>query len=62
VYGVESIRSLCAEISEAKDEKRIDELVSLLRSMFSDELEEARTRAAFLRQKYPSISDSKAGD
>jgi ribosome-interacting GTPase 1 len=59
MYGSELIRNLCAEISETKDEKKTEELLSLLRAVVSDELEEARTRTTFLRQKYPSVSHNK---
>lgn len=48
-------------LCEAKDQKRFDELTSLLRAVISDELEETRTRTAFLRQQYLS-DESKGAD
>jgi hypothetical protein len=59
MYQVELVRKLCAEITEAKDEKTVEELTLLLRAVVSDEVEDARTRVAFLRRKYPSVFDNK---
>jgi hypothetical protein len=59
MYEVELVRKLCAEITEAKDERTVQELALLLRTVVSDEVEDARTRAAFLRRKYPSVFDNK---
>jgi hypothetical protein len=60
MYDAELIRKLCAEITEEKDPEKVEELLSLMRSVVSDEFEEARTRAAFLRQRY--VSDTNAAD
>lgn len=56
MYDVGLVRRLCAEITDTNDEKKVEELLSVLRGVVSDEVEDARTRAGFLLQKYARAS------
>jgi hypothetical protein len=63
VHDLALIRRLCGDISKETDLKKVDELVALLQAVIRDDLEDMRTRMAFLRRKYAIIFDeSKAAD
>ncbi len=53
------LRRLCAEISAEQDPEKMDEMLSLLQALVQDDLDEIRTRMAFLRKKYAMIFDKR---
>jgi hypothetical protein len=54
VFDTDLVRILCREISAESDPEKTEELLSLLQSVIKEDLEDARTRMAFLRHKYGS--------
>ena len=63
MYDPDLIRTLCREISVERDPGKTEELLSLLRAVIKEDLEDARARLAYIRQKYESaISESNAAD
>ena len=63
MYDVILIRTLCAEICRTQNEDKLNDLASLLQAVIKDDLEETRTRMAFVRKKYSTIfNESKAAD
>lgn len=52
-YGL--IRRLCAEICAAETPEKVEELSALLHAVIQDDLDDMRTRMAFLRKKYAMI-------
>lgn len=60
MYDTALIRKLCGEIAEEKDSEKSQELASLLQAVIREDIEDIRTRMAFLRRKYESaFEDSK---
>ena len=63
MYDPDLVRTLCREISIEGDPEKTEELLSLLQSVIKEDLEDARARLGYIRQKYQSaISDTNAAD
>ena len=63
MFDIQLVRTLCQEITEAKDPPRVEELLHLLQAVIKDDQEEVRLRMSFLTRKYAAVvSDSNAAD
>ena len=63
MFDVQLVRTLCQEITEEQDPRRVEELLQLLQAVIKDDQEEVRLRMSFLNRKYAAVvSDSKAAD
>lgn len=52
MYDTALIRKLCGEIAEERDSEESRELASLPQAVIREDIEDIRTRMAFLRRKY----------
>jgi hypothetical protein len=63
LYNVELVREVCAQVANAEDSRRVEELLDLLYAVLKDDQDEIRIRRAFLAKKFASAnSDAKAAE
>ena len=62
MYNTGQIRLVCGELSRETDPGKIDDLLGLLKAIIQDEVEEARVRTEFIRQKYGLAFKAKVAD
>ena len=55
MYNEVLIRRICRQITCETDDQKVSELVSLLRSIIRNDLEEIELRMAFLRKRYATV-------
>jgi hypothetical protein len=61
MYNVQLVRELACEIWNEQDPEKSQDLLSFLQAVIKEDVDEIRTRAAFLAKKYPMTgSDSQA--
>jgi hypothetical protein len=55
LYDINFIRAICRDLSDETDQVKIEELMSLLRSVMKEEREEFRARIKFLSWQYSHL-------
>jgi hypothetical protein len=55
LYDINFIRAICRDLSDETDQVKIEELMSLLRSVMKEEREEFRARIKFLSRQYSHL-------
>ena len=55
MFDAELLRKLCGQISAEQDPQRLEELISILQTMIREDIDDVRTRLAFLRERYAAV-------